>query len=180
MARQIIENVLCDVCLNDDETFTPAVETPWVAIGSAKPKVVALCERHMKELFEPFQSVLAEHGQTEGGGKVLRSGAADSRGEATHFCPDPTCDRHTKGYTYRSSLSSHVERHHEMTLTELRAKVGLEEEPSSELDESCPECGELFPASAYQYPKRILGIHRAQKHGVRSKKNEKARATRAA
>lgn len=181
MARQIIENVLCDVCLHEDETFVEAGEIPPVTVGNAKPRVLALCERHRKELWEPFQSVLMELGQVDPRAAATRSAARSaptprgfkvSGGE--HFCPDPECPKHTDGFKWPQGLRSHAEKHHETTLTALRAKFDPSFVPPSapggeHESVACPECEKPFPAEEYKVPQRALGVHRAKTHGVQGR-----------
>jgi hypothetical protein len=58
VAREVVIKVWCDVCkhldppiYNDGEEFT-------IAIGNAKPRVLALCEQDQKDLLTPLREVL--------------------------------------------------------------------------------------------------------------------------
>lgn len=75
MAREIITTILCDVCLNDEEIDekVEAVEMPPVSIGGAAPKVVALCEEHKADYWEPFIVLLDNLGQAVQSGKIKKS-----------------------------------------------------------------------------------------------------------
>lgn len=164
MAREVIVMTWCDVCLAED-VQEDATELPPLLIPElgTKPRTMALCEVHLKEVYEPLVSLLREHGQmvdadgnhTGPRGKYKKAGkstaapAASSPAAADEDgCPVDGCDYVAPN---RSSLRSHVRRRHDVTLSELLG----EEQPYE-----CPECG--LKSSRPQG----LAAHRRKVHGV--------------
>lgn len=63
MARELEIKIWCDPCFVED-IKTEGEELAPVALAGTKPKVLAMCERHRKELYDPFVAVLTEYGVT--------------------------------------------------------------------------------------------------------------------
>lgn len=135
MARELVTNIWCDVCLTPGEDaepeYTPAKEHPPVTVGMLQPRVVALCDTHRKELFEPFETLIREHGQTPGKITDIPKAAAPKKAPKTRAtgapipCPDPACEKHANPYENSSSLTGHARNAHGMTLNQLREKHGI-------------------------------------------------------
>lgn len=188
MARQLVTHIWCDVCLHEGEAQVEAEETPPVTIGTLKPRVLALCEVHRKE-FDAFKDLVAGLGQIADSA-VAQSGQKEGPNTGDFVCPDPECG---KGYRYRSSLDSHVERRHGMTLAQLRARLaGDGPEPMLELPEDAPqgekppkvtrtECEHCEPGeTVYEWPAnkrptQALGVHLARAHGIKSTRKGQGR-----
>jgi len=63
MAREVIVKTWCDLCLASDSK-TEADELPPIQLPHmTKPRVLALCEVHTKELYTPLLELLRKHGQ---------------------------------------------------------------------------------------------------------------------
>lgn len=187
MAREVLTRIWCDVCLADVEdgeepTHTEAEETSPVTIGFLKPRVVALCEAHRKELFDPFDQLVRELGQPLHSGGPVIAAPTGSRPKA-YPCPDPECEKHDDAYANASSLGGHAQRVHGMSLTELRVKFGVEPPGGTRDTEAaraaqvtqtetvtCGECGKVFEFPEYRVPNRARGVHLATVHGIKSKK----------
>jgi hypothetical protein len=60
MAKSIV--TYCDVCLNEDDTYSEGRTIDDIGIGRAKPKTIDLCERHEKELVTPFVELVQRFG----------------------------------------------------------------------------------------------------------------------
>lgn len=180
MAREIVTRIWCDVCLHEGEQ-AEAEEMPPVAIGTMKPRLLALCERHTKELFLPLREVLVELGQIIPSTGLMAAGGGGAGTTETGVwpCPVPDCEKHTLPYTHKQSLRNHCRDVHNSTMTELKAKYPAnDEDPVSNQQVSrrneqvtvkqvdCPECGQPFQYPKYAQPARALGVHRAKAHGV--------------
>lgn len=182
MAREIVTRIWCDVCLHEGEQVE-AEEMPPVAIGTMKPRLLALCERHTKELFIPLRDVLVELGQiipATGLGSAGGSAGGGSSEIGVWPCPVPDCDKHATPYTHKQSLRNHCRDVHDSTLSALRTKypAGKDEDPTSNQQVArrneqvtaksvtCPECEKPFRFPEYAQPTRALGVHRAKEHGV--------------
>jgi hypothetical protein len=183
MAREIATFIWCDPC-NLDEVREQGVEHV-VTYGSWKPRRIALCERHEKELLNPMLEVLKE-AEVDPGGQVGRPRAAESTVNTIN------CAICSKSLKNRGSLGSHVRSSHDMMLSAYwetypdadgnprnDAPQGddalpLEEAtPTSDLvKESCPDCGKEYEGSASRI-NQIIGVHRAKTHGVKGKKTKK-------
>lgn len=159
MAREVIVRTWCDPCLANDVqeegTELPPLTLP--GLTGNKRRVLALCDVHRKEVYQPLLELLEEHGQMvddEGNpsgprGPYKTRGA--SQGNSTQgslTCPAEGCD-HTS--PNRSALSSHVRNMHDTTLSVLQ---GLD------TPFECPECG-LKSARP-----QGIAAHRRKVHGI--------------
>lgn len=186
MAREIITKIWCDPCM-EEEKYVEASETPPITIGSLKPRVLALCEVHMKGIFEPLREALQELGQIqpESRADMMRM-PGTSPGSGIFPCPVPTCTKHTKPYKHEQSLRNHARDIHGSTIIELREKYadvtpGLfddeppvpdEVPPPAVLEAPCdqPGCETVYKWPENKLPVQALGVHKARKHGIRSPK----------
>jgi hypothetical protein len=155
MAREVIVKTWCDPCLAEDvnEEGTELAPILLPELGGTKPRVVAVCEVHRKELYQPLLDLLAEHGQMvdEDGNPTGPRGSYKKRANSTQgplTCPAEGCDHSSPN---RSALSSHVRNMHDTTLSVLQG----EETPYE-----CPECG-LKSARP-----QGIAAHRRKVHGV--------------
>lgn len=64
MAREVVISVLCDPCMDKDEKVE-AEELPAFMLPGmrGRPRIIALCPVHKKEVFDPLFDVLKEFGQ---------------------------------------------------------------------------------------------------------------------
>lgn len=177
MARQIIQRVWCDPCMlqadGDDEVLVEATEVT-VAFGAMKPRVIAVCEVHSKELIEPLRDMIqglpTVDGGNPGSGRPKAAVAAENEVE----CLVPGCGARLKN---RGSLSSHVRQSHDMPLVEYRkqyeqgqGQLTLDDEPEKikvECNvEGCSKTYNINPKRANQ----VLAIHRSNAHGMKAEK----------
>jgi hypothetical protein len=187
MAREVVTNVYlwCDLCLNPEGDAEPdkvaGEETPPISISNRKPRRLTLCDRHRKEVYEPFERALTEHGQFDDGSPapvtkarkpaISLPGGGVEPAEGDILCPDPDCDRHEKGFANYTSLSSHAKRTHNMSSTALRASLGEPPPEPTVKRAECPECKAAGESTVYEWPEhgrpsQALGVHRKRKHGV--------------
>lgn len=146
--REVVTRVWCDVCAKES-LWNEGEEVPAVVIGTLKPRVVALCEPHRKELFDPFQEVLTDLGQIVpdalmGGSPRKGVGGRPSVEQLT--CP--ACGHVSPN---KSALTSHTKNMHDASIEELRG------EP---LPYECPECQRKFGRP------QGMAAHRRTVHGV--------------
>lgn len=197
MARKITTHVLCDRCLHEDDAEVEAQETPPVTIGQMKPRVLALCERHMKD-YETFKSLVQDLGQSVEGTapasvsppRRRRRNDGTAPGSGTFPCPDPDCPKHSDPFRHEQSLRNHARNVHGVTVPQLLALHGEGEEESQDylpLEEGtarepkvkeapCPECDTVYTWPKNARPTQALGVHRAKVHGyVGENKKRKAR-----
>lgn len=127
MARELVTHIWCDVCLSpgegQDPEYVKGEELPPVVLGNFKPRLLALCEPHRKEFYDPFRDMVARLGQVVPEG-AARPSAAPVHAPGAYACPVPTCPKHANPYRHDTSLGSHCRREHGATLTELREQYG--------------------------------------------------------
>jgi hypothetical protein len=185
MAREIITKVWCDVCQTEDPenpVNTEAEETPPVTIGMLRPRVIALCETHKKERFDPFDELVRMYGQNaaevaaltpttpkRGGGRPPGKRTGPWKGE--YACPDPACPKHDKPYSSMTSLRQHTDSHHGKTPVEMR----LEFDPDADFGEKpeitrteCEDCDQVYEWPEIRLPMQAMGVHRARMHGKKA------------
>jgi hypothetical protein len=155
VAREVIVRTWCDPCLAEDRQEDGVELAPLLLpeLGGTKARVVALCEVHRKELYQPLLDLLEEHGQMvdEEGNPSGPRGAYKKRALASPealSCPAEGCDHISPN---RSALSSHVRNMHGTTLSALNGEPTPYE---------CPECG-LKSARP-----QGIAAHRRKVHGV--------------
>lgn len=127
MARELEIKIWCDPCFAQD-VKTEAEELPAVALAGSKPRVLAMCKEHRENLYDPFVSVLVEHGLTVdqlGRGKPVKrttpageatappSQATDSSTGKPVQCPD--CSETRKN---PAGISKHLRQAHGKSLYE--------------------------------------------------------------
>jgi hypothetical protein len=62
MARRVTVHTLCDPCLAMGSEVE-AEELPPLNLVGNKPRTLALCEDHRKEVFDPLVQMVKDHGQ---------------------------------------------------------------------------------------------------------------------
>lgn len=152
MAREVIVNTLCDPCLAEDVRTEgrelPAIQLPGVPGKAAR--VVAVCERHDKELLQPLVALLTEHGQAvDAEGQPTSTARGNRRGKANNqeAMTCPVCGHSSPN---RGALASHARNMHDAALGELLGEATL----------TCPECGRLCSRP------QGLAAHRRSAHGI--------------
>lgn len=203
MARELVTHIWCDMCLSPGEgkepTYTKGEELPAVTIAPMKPRLLALCEPHRKEWYDPFKDLVARLGQVVPDGGYRAAVAPSAAPRALYPCPVPDCPKHAKPFKHDTSLSKHAREVHGMTTAELQAEYGAPEpvaqpdlfevapgaEPPPKVQrEECTvdvdgkPCGKVFQWPTNKRPTQALGVHKARVHGIASDK-AKAKASRA-
>lgn len=197
MAREIVTRIWCDACLHrDPENYTEGTETPPITIGNAKPRIMALCEVDMKEIYEPLKVALAELGQiipTAGTGVVAPKVAGHGQPTLipTEGIPCPLgCDAVLQS---RDSLNGHLARKHGKTLNEVMIENNIEilydvagnpvpnprpEKVPDVKEAKCdqPGCDKVYTYPKYRRPVHALSIHLSQAHGITKADREAAAA----
>lgn len=199
MAREIVTRIWCDACLARDETYTEATETPPITIGAGKPRIMALCEVDMKDLFEPIRHALAEFGQivpSAGTGVAApRSTGSLPVAPPTAGIPCPLCGNVLKS---RDSLNGHTSKRHGQTLNEVLVNnnittlldVNGAEVPAPRGADKVPEvtevrcdqpgCGKVYAYPKYRRPGHALSIHLSQAHQIMKADRDKAEVAKKA
>ena len=175
MAREIIQRVWCDPCLinSEGEEHSDATETV-ITVGSMKPRNLALCDRHAKEMLDPLVEVLKE--------VAIAEPAVQAR-VATAVAPSDriTCAECGRTLKNRGSLGSHVRNGHGFTLAEYWGKHPDAEGRDSARDlqlpldndverttVACDLCDWVSPNPVMpNRVKQTLGVHKAKAHGIR-------------
>lgn len=155
MAREVILRTWCDLCLDNDVNEEGVELAPLLLpeVGGNKPRVLALCEVHLKELYQPLVDALVEHGQMvddDGNptGPRGRYKKAASKGGDGEDWACPACDHVSPN---RAALNSHARGRHGKSLAALQ---GAEEKFE------CPECGMRSARP------QGLAAHRRSVHGI--------------
>jgi hypothetical protein len=130
MARQIV--ILCDVCLDHLDEHVEGKDTPPITIGSMKPRILTLCDKHWDE-FERFKTMVQDLGlvaeevtPTKTPGRRRGPNDGTSPGSGVWPCPDPECDKHRVPFQHIQSLRSHAKAAHGVTFKELHRLHGVE------------------------------------------------------
>lgn len=150
MAREVIVRTWCDPCLAEDR-HTEAEELPPLALTGRKPRVVALCEVHRKELFDPLAQLLADHGQPvdESTSSLRIPKSSPTAKPSTSGSSELKCPGCEYIAPNRSSLQSHARAQHNTTLAELAGEPTPFE---------CDVCHQKFSTNAGR------GVHRTRSH----------------
>lgn len=166
MAREVIFKTWCDLCLARDEQ-TEGQEIPPLLLPEIPGKqavVVALCEVHRKEVYDPLVAILQEYGQhvDEHGNPTGPRGKYKAKpgspaAAVIEAVPDSTCPLCGKEMAHRGSVNSHLRNSHGTTRGEVEGQKSQHE---------CPECHRMF-----QLP-QALGSHRKRAHGVEGAKSK--------
>lgn len=189
MAREVVTHVWCDVCLQEDN-YSEAKELPPITLGGMKPRVLALCELHEKEVYQPIRELLTELGVVADSLHTGTKFPGTSPGSGVWPCPDPGCPKHTKPYKHEQSLRNHARDVHNVSITVLRKQFGpggggapdealFDEEdpgPAPAVTEAVCDvegCDKVYAWPEIRYPAVALGVHKSKAHGIRSA--EKAR-----
>ena len=187
MAKEIVSYTWCDVCLNAEEEVRSEADEVTIQIDTLKPRALALCETHNKELLEPLRQALLDLGQ-----KVDQMVAAAPGRPATILGAEPImCELCGGGpYKGKGSRASHVRSTHGIDQREYRRRVaemrGEEPAPESPAEslfsdtEEIPDafkcdvdgCGKVYDPRKYERPAQALGMHKAKSHGIRGRRHE--------
>ena len=167
MAREIILRTWCDPCLVEEKQVEGQELPPLTLIPGRKPRVLALCEVHRKEFYEPLVELLAEHGQAvdsdghpiPGTRGPYKKKVTPLAGEGAFPCPAEGCNY--VGGT-KNRLQSHARSVHDVTLAE------LEGEP---LPHACPTCEKKFSSP------QGLAVHLSRTHQQTLEQAEAAAAS---
>lgn len=159
MAREIQMAIWCDVC-QAGGAQSEAEELPAVTIGtraSDKPKVLALCETHKAELYDPLVGVLSEHGVlAEKLGMATAEAKPVSSTDGRKFpAPDGLmyhCSEHPE---YTSKLRSTVNNHRN---EKHGAAADVYIIGNHELEYKCDICPEQFTSP------QGLSVHKDSRH----------------
>jgi ribosomal protein S27E len=167
MARQVIVKTWCDPCLDNGQD-NEGVELPALKLPElpGRARLLALCEVHRKELYDPLVEALRLLGQpVDAEGAVVPTKTTRKKAAAP---VEPTavepaaadgrvaCPSCGESLASRTGLQAHVRRIHDTTLAVLEGR-------NAEDGFACPECGQvcLNPQG--------LGAHRSRIHGVKGK-----------
>lgn len=189
MARKVTVEVVCDICQDLDDIQVEGTELPPIAVGTAKPRVMAVCKEH-REGVESFLDMLKRLGVfpeslDQAVGKVPLIAGAQSGEE--EFCPVPDCRRHTKPLKNRSTLQAHMRATHGMTLVEYSEQQdsGESAQPPLPIERDYSEfkctlpdmenpkrkCGWVPPQSTSR-PEQSRSMHRFRVHGIKKGDDE--------
>lgn len=173
MARELV--IWCDICMLD-EVKSEGVERT-LTIDNLKPRKLAVCEQHDKEIIEPIRQMLLDLGQTEDG--KVRPTPTAPRGPALASddngrVPCVLCTETSKS---EGGLVQHVRLHHKMGRAEYKlissGRLSLEQVQKGDWDAMecddefrCPECRQPFPPDLMEVWKQAMIQHRKRKHGV--------------
>lgn len=189
MAREVVTHIWCDVCLQEDDQHVEAVETPPITVGTMKPRVLALCERHTKEVYEPFKELVTDLGvvahDTTASAAPRRS-PGTSPGSGIFPCPVPECEKQTHPFKHEQSLRNHSKQVHGVPINELREAYPDGPEPTlfAAAEESgAPKvrevtcgfegCDVTYSWPTHRLPAQAMGVHRSKKHGVKGEKHQR-------
>lgn len=178
MAKEVISYTWCDICLDRDDARVEAEEVT-IQLAALKPRVLALCEVHTKEIITPLREILQELGQVDTTATVATTRTPSANRQAGQFfCPEPSCG---KMYHYKQSLRNHCRENHGTTLNELLKVHGESQrggdttlpgtDPSAAEEFACdqPGCNVAYDPAEYAKPAQALGLHRKKVHGLSGK-----------
>jgi hypothetical protein len=126
MARRVIVKMLCDPCLAGG-VEVEAEELPAMTLTGNKPRVLALCESHRNEVYDPLVAMLKDHGQivdiepatgTASAPKAAKKTAAAKApapgvsGEVQYHCPECREAGEPRSFTAPQGLGAHRYRAH--------------------------------------------------------------------
>lgn len=100
MSRRVIIETICDPCLKAGQEVE-AIELPPVTLFGNKPRLLALCEAHRAEVYDPFLNMVKTFGQTidleaasnEPSSSPASNGKRQSSTSAGQSLPCPDCSR---------------------------------------------------------------------------------------
>jgi hypothetical protein len=156
MAQEIQRFTWCDVCISDDVDKEPAV-TFTVAIDTAAPVALDLCEVHRKALLDPLAEALTAHGYRADMEPAYRNPALKVGGHPGRRGTGVPCLWCPESYGSVSGLAGHMHKVHAFPARKdgranLSAAYGV--------GGGCPYCGRLMNGTR---PAQ-LGIHMARSH----------------
>lgn len=123
MAREIIERTWCDVCLNEDDGTRTEASEVTVAVGAAKARILAVCERHEKELVAPLVTALTEYGSIADKVKT-KPGKGEGGSPAAFVCEYPGCVG--KSSISEGGFAQHLYQYHNIGVVAYRSLVAGE------------------------------------------------------
>lgn len=187
MAREIV--VWCDLCLEQDERVAGRELPPiGITLGNRamfKPRVLAVCDGHEKELnedlLEPLKQFLTDFGQIPEGETVV--GSEENKRKVRCIVPD--CS--SRPFKNKATMQGHVRNQHGLQWREALAKYGEGEEAEQmqrelKLDQEqepftveCDQddCDVAYSFPEYSRPIQALAVHKSAKHGIRGQKSQK-------
>lgn len=150
--------VWCDVHLSQGERV-PAT-TIRVSVNDYT-RIIDLCDECRHSYIVPLTRALDDHGALPSRPAIIKR--PYSKGESgSYACTHPGCIKH---YRHKSTLRTHVQQVHNMTLAELHKRYGdgnaRQNDKPQAGEYECPECGALYTRA------QGLGMHRSKVHGVR-------------
>lgn len=132
MAREVQVQIWCDPCFGQEKREPALDEFTITVVGvmGSKPRVLALCEPHRKEFYDPIVDALTDFSTQaevaapktpkrhhEGGTGTSGPRTVEEREAAGHRCPE--CD---DPFSSRGSLQGHCVRSHGRTLAQLEGQ----------------------------------------------------------
>ena len=119
MARQVIVQTLCDPCLAKGEEVD-AEELPPLGLVGNKPRVLALCDVHRKEVYEPLVQMVKDYGQivdiepatASTPRKPAKAAAAPAPASAALPCPECEAAGTPRSFNAPQGLGAHRYRAH--------------------------------------------------------------------
>lgn len=173
MAQEVRIDLTCDACTAEGIHNTEAETLPPIATGTAKPRLIDLCETHRKELFDPLADLLARDGRLEDGTRRRKKRPAPEPEPEPTVAPEPTlvdlganvCPDCSQSFNTAQGLNTHWTRKHaEQAAKKKTAKAQADGAPTDTY--VCPDCGKGFDKA------QGLGAHRSRSHGYRKGDDE--------
>jgi hypothetical protein len=193
--RELIVETWCDACEGNE----PAVTTPPITVGGARPRTLDLCEVHRKDTLDALVQLLKDRGALVEASMPATAPSGIKRGRKPKWvdasgpfeCLVPGCPS-DQTYSNRKSLGGHLNREHRVTITDYEAvhgrvggrlelqtgtpasnpEVGLPPPSDSVPDElrcGMDDCPVYYDPAIYARPHQALGVHRRMRHGVLGK-----------
>ena len=189
MARDLV--FWCDICLADEDERTPGGEVV-IQLGNLKPRLLALCDRHMDEIYNPLRELLqdmpiADSVPPNSAGFMPTKRQGENAGDFTCLVPD--CGR---PYKYKGSLRTHLNEVHNMTLQEmvkqygadapeeatLAFSVGEDEKPPKVTRAECDKCDTVYEWPEHKRPAQALGVHKATVHKIKGERHDQRKGSK--
>lgn len=189
MARQIIQQIWCDVCIKhgeddgQDPVYVEGAEVN-ITLGGLRMRTPAFCPVHEKEYIAPLEALLRDLPVAEVSDAVAPVFATDPKRREIEC---RICGRTLHG---KASFGSHVRQMHDMQAAEYRQKYpdadmggrprarrgqdaeqlpldeSSQQQPSELVTEACSECGKTYSATPSRI-RQVLGVHKAKTHGIK-------------
>lgn len=183
MVRQLVTHIWCDVCFREDEAYVEAQETPPITIGQAKPRRLALCERHTK-LYNEFHDLVLDVGQAveveetqAPTPKRQKRNPNPSPLQPPYICKVPGCATTERGHEFpnRQSLATHIRTQHghsvgeyaQQYLDQPAPELPFDDLPDEDWKCGVEDCDKAYPPESYKDHRRLIRLHRSREHGIR-------------